>query len=63
MMQGWVNQNCEAMLPIVVGHGNVPKQMVEALVDTGFSGFLSLPLYLNPEVLLRTFQWPLQVVS
>lgn len=44
MMQGWVNQNCEAMLPIVVGHGNTPKQMVEALIDTGFSGFLSLPL-------------------
>jgi clan AA aspartic protease len=44
MMQGWVNQGCEAMLPIVVGHGNVPKQMVEALIDTGFSGFLSLPL-------------------
>jgi clan AA aspartic protease len=44
MMQGWVNQNCEAMLPIVVGHGKVPKQMVEALIDTGFSGFLSLPL-------------------
>ena len=44
MMQGWVNQNCEAMLPIVVGHGNSPKQMVEALIDTGFSGFLSLPL-------------------
>ncbi|NJL37774.1 MAG: clan AA aspartic protease [Leptolyngbyaceae cyanobacterium SM1_4_3] len=44
MMQGWVNQSCEAMLPIVVGHGNAPKQMVEALIDTGFSGFLSLPL-------------------
>lgn len=44
MMQGWVNQNCEAMLPIVVGHGSAPKQLVEALIDTGFSGFLSLPL-------------------
>jgi clan AA aspartic protease len=44
MMQGWVNQNCEAMLPVVVGQGNVPKQMIEALIDTGFSGFLSLPL-------------------
>jgi clan AA aspartic protease len=44
MIQGWVNQNCEARLPIVVGHGNAPKQMVEALIDTGFSGFLSLPL-------------------
>jgi predicted aspartyl protease len=44
MMQGWVNQNCEAMLPIVVGHDDAPKQMVEALIDTGFSGFLSLLL-------------------
>jgi len=44
MMQGWVNQNCEAMLPIVVGHDNASKQMVEALIDTGFSGFLPLPL-------------------
>ncbi len=44
MMQGFVNQNCEAMLPIVVGQGNALKQLVEALIDTGFTGFLSLPL-------------------
>jgi clan AA aspartic protease len=44
MMQGFVNQNCEAMLPIVVGRDNKPTQMVEALIDTGFTGFLSLPL-------------------
>ena len=44
MIQGWVNQNCEAMLPIVIGRDNAPKQMIEALIDTGFSGFLSLPL-------------------
>lgn len=43
MMQGWVNQHCEAMLSIVIGHGDAPKHMVEALIDTGFSGFLSLP--------------------
>ena len=43
-MQGWVNQNCEAMLPIVVGRANNPTQLVEALIDTGFTGFLSLPL-------------------
>jgi clan AA aspartic protease len=44
MMQGFVNQNCEAMLPIVVGRDNKPTKMVEALIDMGFTGFLSLPL-------------------
>lgn len=44
MMQGFVNQSCEAIIPIVVGHGDAPKQMVEAVIDTGFTGFLSLPL-------------------
>jgi clan AA aspartic protease len=43
MMQGFVNQNCEAMLPIVVGRDNKPTQLLEALIDTGFTGFLSLP--------------------
>ena len=44
MMQGFVNQNCEAMMPLVVGRDNKPRQMVDALIDTGFTGFLSLPL-------------------
>ena len=44
MMQGFVNQSCEAVIRVVVGHSDSPKQMVEALVDTGFTGFLSLPL-------------------
>ena len=44
MMQGFVNQNCEAMLPIVVGCDRKPTHLVEAIMDTGFTGFLSLPL-------------------
>jgi clan AA aspartic protease len=44
MMQGFVNQSCEAIMPIVVGCDNKPTKMVEALIDTGFTGFLSLPL-------------------
>jgi clan AA aspartic protease len=44
MMQGFVNQNCEAIIRVAVGSANSPKQMVEALIDTGFTGFLSLPL-------------------
>ncbi len=43
MMHGFVNQRCEALLRIAVGHANAPKQIVEAVIDTGFTGFLSLP--------------------
>lgn len=42
MMHGFVNQSCEAMIRIAVGHSSDPKQMVEAVIDTGFTGFLSL---------------------
>ena len=44
MMQGFVNQNCEAIIRVAVGHANSLKQMVEAVIDTGFTGFLSLPI-------------------
>ena len=44
MMQGFVNQNCEAIIRIAVGQANLPKQMIEAVIDTGFTGFLSLPI-------------------
>jgi clan AA aspartic protease len=44
MMLGFVNQNCEAMISIVIGYDHSPKQMVNAVIDTGFTGFLSLPL-------------------
>ncbi len=43
MMHGFVNQSCEAMIRVAVGHADAPKQMVEAVIDTGFTGFLSLP--------------------
>ena len=43
MMQGFVNQNCEAMIQVAVGHANKRKQMINAVIDTGFTGFLSLP--------------------
>ena len=30
------------MIRIAVGHADHPKQMAEAVIDTGFTGFLSL---------------------
>ncbi|MDJ1174322.1 hypothetical protein [Roseofilum capinflatum] len=42
MMQGRVNQGCEAMLAIAV-RNNQTTQRVDAVIDTGFSGFLTLP--------------------
>jgi clan AA aspartic protease len=42
MMQGRVNQRCEATLSIAVNNGE-KTQMIDAVIDTGFSGFLTLP--------------------
>lgn len=42
MMQGYVNQAYEAVIPVVVKYGSKLK-LVNAVIDTGFTGFLSLP--------------------
>jgi clan AA aspartic protease len=42
MMQGYVNQIYEAVITIVVRHKGQLKS-VNAVIDTGFTGFLSLP--------------------
>jgi clan AA aspartic protease len=43
MMQGSVNLRREATLTVVVGNSNRQLQAINAVIDTGFSGFLSLP--------------------
>ncbi len=43
MIHGVVNLRCEATIPLVVGNSNGQRQFVEAAIDTGFSGFLTLP--------------------
>jgi clan AA aspartic protease len=43
MMQGAVNLRCEAMLTVAVGNSNRQLRSLTAVIDTGFSGFLTLP--------------------
>jgi predicted aspartyl protease len=41
MMQGYVNKNCEATILVVV-RNNAKLKSINAVIDTGFTGFLSL---------------------
>ena len=43
MMQGVVNLRCEATLTVVVGNSSHQLQAIQTVIDTGFTGFLSLP--------------------
>jgi predicted aspartyl protease len=43
MMQGVVNLSCEATLSLVVSNTNRQNQLIDAVIDTGYTGFLSLP--------------------
>jgi clan AA aspartic protease len=44
MMHGIVDQNCEAMIRLVVSNADKERQVIDAVIDTGFTGFLTLPL-------------------
>jgi clan AA aspartic protease len=43
MIYGVVNLRCEATLPLVIRNSNGQQQAIDTVIDTGFSGFLSLP--------------------
>ena len=49
MMQGHVNQQCEAVISVAVRGGSQLKS-VDAVIDTGFNGFLSLPISIIVEL-------------
>jgi clan AA aspartic protease len=50
MMFGVVNNDCEAIIKVVVGQIGSPKIAVDAVIDTGFTSFLSLPLSIITEL-------------
>ena len=43
MMQGVVNHRGEATISLVVSNTNLQTQLINAVIDTGYTGFLSLP--------------------
>ncbi|MBC8876979.1 MAG: clan AA aspartic protease [Planctomycetes bacterium] len=43
MIAGTVNANLEATVPLVVVGTRSRRQQVEAVIDTGFTGYLTLP--------------------
>jgi clan AA aspartic protease len=44
MMQGIVDRNCEATIRLVISNAESQRQLIDAVIDTGFTGFLTLPL-------------------
>ena len=56
MMQGIVDQNCEATIRLVVGNADSQRQMIDAVIDTGFTGFLTLPSSVLADLNLRAYR-------
>jgi clan AA aspartic protease len=56
MMQGIVDQNCEATIRLVVGNADSQRQMIDAVIDTGFTGFLTLPVSVLVDLKLRAYR-------
>jgi clan AA aspartic protease len=56
MMHGIIDRNCEATIRLVVGNANSQRQTINALIDTGFTGFLTLPLSVIASINLRLYR-------
>lgn len=55
MMQGIVDQNCEATIRLVISNTNKQTQVIDAVLDTGFTGFLTLPLTILTALNLQAY--------
>jgi clan AA aspartic protease len=43
MMHGVVNLSCEATISLVVSSADRQTRLIDAVIDTGYTGYLSLP--------------------
>ena len=43
MMHSVVNLSCEATVSLVVSNTNRQTRLIDAVIDTGYTGYLSLP--------------------
>lgn len=55
-MQGLVDQNCEVTIRLVVGNTDLQRQVIDAVIDTGFTGFLTLPFSVLLNLGLRAYR-------
>lgn len=56
MMQGIVDQNCEATIRLVIGNADSQRQVIDAVIDTGFTGFLTLPASVLASLNLQAYR-------
>jgi clan AA aspartic protease len=55
MMSGIVDRNCEATIQLIVSNELEQNQVINAVIDTGFTGFLTLPLTVINRLNLRLY--------
>lgn len=55
-MQGIVDQNCEATIRLVIGNADSQRQVIDAVIDTGFTGFLTLPASVLASLNLQAYR-------
>jgi clan AA aspartic protease len=56
MMNGLVDQNGELTIRLVVGDAVSQRQLIDAVIDTGFTGFLTLPLVVLSALNLQPYR-------
>jgi clan AA aspartic protease len=55
MMNGIVDENREATIRLIVSNESKRTQVIDAVIDTGFTGFLTLPMMVIKSLNLRLY--------